>query len=79
MNGLKQIAVITQADGWHLVGLDDQGRVWFGSPRRVATGRALTWALMDESAEDQPPPPTSSAPPPEEGTGRRPWPSRPRT
>jgi hypothetical protein len=30
MDGLKQIQVVTQGDGWHLVGLDDQGRVWFG-------------------------------------------------
>ncbi len=79
MNGLKQIAVVTQGDEWHLVGLDDQGRVWFGSPRRTAKGRALSWVVMDESAEDQGPPSPSPTPPPEEGTGRRPWPSRPRT
>ena len=71
MNGLKQIAVVTQGDGWSLVGLDDQGQVWFGTTRRTTKGRAIVWALMDESGEDQGPPP------PEGGVGRRPWPSRP--
>ena len=71
MSGLKQIEVVTQGDGWHLVGLDDQGRVWFGSPRRTAKGRAVTWALMDETADDEEPPPTPAL----EGK-RRPWPSR---
>ncbi len=79
MNGLKQIAVVTQGDGWHLVGLDDQGRVWLGSPRRTGKGRTLSWALMDESADDEGPQPTAQTPPPEEGIGRRPWPSRPKT
>jgi hypothetical protein len=72
MSGLKQIEVITQGDGWHLVGLDDQGRVWFGSPRRTAKGRAITWALMDETADGQEPPPTPAV---EEGK-RRQWPAR---
>lgn len=79
MNGLKQIAVVTQGDGWHLVGLDDQGRVWLGSPRRTGKGRTLSWALMDESAEDEGPQPTAPTPHPDEGIGRRPWPSRPKT
>ncbi len=77
MNGLKQIAVVSQGDGWHLVGLDDQGQVWFGTTRRTTKGRALTWAVMDESAEDQGPQPTSPTSPPEGGIGPRPWPSRP--
>jgi hypothetical protein len=63
MNGLKQIAVVTQGNGWHVVGLDDQGRIWFGTTRRTTKGRAITWALMDESAEDQGPQPTSAPPP----------------
>jgi hypothetical protein len=78
MNGLKQIVVVTQGDGWNLLGLDDQGRVWFGSPRRTTRGRSLTWALMDESAEEDPPAePTATVPTPAEG-GARPWPSKPR-
>jgi hypothetical protein len=77
MDGLRQIVVVTQGDGWNLVGLDAQGRVWFGSPRRTTKGRALTWALMDESAEEDPGPEPASPPPPAEGPGR-PWPSRPR-
>jgi hypothetical protein len=72
MNGLKQIEVITQGDGWHLVGLDDQGQVWFGSPRRTAKGRVLTWALLDETEEGQEPLPTPAV----EEENRRPWPSR---
>jgi hypothetical protein len=75
MHGLRQIEVVTQGDGWHLVGLDEQGRVWFGTARRTTRGRAITWALLDESAEDQELQPTQ---PPEEGLGRR-WPSRPST
>ncbi len=44
--------------------------------RKVMEGH---WAVMDETASDQAPQPTSAPPPPEEGIGRRPWPSRPRT
>ena len=77
MHGLRQIQVIMQGDGWHLVGLDAEGQVWFGSPRRTSKGRALTWTLMDESVENEGPRPTSAPPPPEEGPGRRPWPARP--
>ena len=78
MDGLRQIVVVTQGDGWNLVGLDAQGRVWFGSPRRTTKGRALSWALMDESAEEDPGPEPASPPPPAEGPARS-WPSRPRT
>ena len=78
MNGLKQIVVVTQGDGWNLLGLDEQGRVWFGSPRRTTRGRSLTWALMDESAEGEPvTEPITGAPPPAEGVAR-PWPTKPR-
>lgn len=77
MQGLKQIQVVTQADAWHLVGLDEQGRLWFGTVRRTAKGRAVTWAAIDESAEDVAPPPPPAADPPPEGAGRRRWPSRP--
>ena len=55
MDGLRQIQVITQGDGWHLVGLDAEGRVWFGSPRRTAKGRMLAWIMMDESVEVEDP------------------------
>jgi hypothetical protein len=79
MHGLRQIEVVTQGDSWHLVGLDDQGQVWFGTTRRTTKGRGITWAAMDETADDQGSPPTSGTQPPEEGIGPRPWPSRPRT
>ena len=78
MHGLKQIEVVTQGDGWHLVGLDDQGRVWFGTTRRTTKGRAITWVLMDETDEDLGPQQTPGTQPPEQGIGSRPWPSRPR-
>ena len=62
MDGLRQIQVVTQGDGWHLVGLDAEGRVWFGSPRRTTKGRMLAWILMDESVEvEDPSSPTSIA------------------
>jgi hypothetical protein len=77
MDGLRQIAVVTQGDGWNLLGLDAEGRVWYGSPRRTTKGRSLTWALMDESAEEDPEPESAAAPPPTDGAGRA-WPSRPR-
>jgi hypothetical protein len=77
MHGLRQIEVVTQGDGWHLVGLDAEGQVWFGSPRRRSKGRALTWTLMDESVEDEEPSPTSAPRPPEEAPARRAWPARP--
>lgn len=78
MNGLKQIVVVTQGDGWNLLGLDEQGRVWFGSPRRTTRGRSLTWALMDESAEEESvAEATTTALPPMEGAAR-PWPTKPR-
>ena len=70
MHGLRQIEVVTQGDSWHLVGLDDQGQVWFGTTRRTTKGRAITWALMDETAEDQGPQQTPT-PPSGEGIGRR--------
>jgi hypothetical protein len=72
MNGLKQIEVVTQGSDWQLVGLDDQGRVWFGTTRRTAKGRGLTWVLMDETREEPEltPAPALGAEP------RRPWPSR---
>ena len=78
MIGLKQIVVVTQGDGWNLLGLDEQGRVWFGSPRRTTRGRSLTWALMDESAEEEPvtEPITGAQPPADEAP--RPWPTKPR-
>jgi len=79
MHGLKQIEVVTQGDGWHLMGLDDQGRVWFGTTRRTTKGRAVTWVLMDETAEDDlGPQQAPGTQPPEQGIGSRPWPSRPR-
>ena len=53
MDGLRQIQVVTQGDGWHLVGLDAEGRVWFGSPRRTSKGRLLAWTLMDEAVETE--------------------------
>lgn len=77
MQGLRQIQVIQQGDGWHLVGLDAEGQVWFGSPRRNSKGRTVAWTLMDESVEDDAPAPTGAAQPPEEGPGRRAWPTRP--
>ncbi len=70
MHGLKQIQVVSQGDSWHLVGLDEQGQVWFGTTRRTTKGRGITWSVIDEAAEDQGPPP-----PVEEKKGR-PWPSR---
>jgi len=79
MDGLRQIAVVTQGDSWHLVGLDDQGHVWFGTTRRTAKGRAVTWALMDEAAEDTGPLPAPGTQPPEGGPGHGRWPARPRT
>jgi hypothetical protein len=72
MQGLQQIQVVSQGDGWHLVGLDDRGQVWFGTTRRTTKGRAITWSVMDEAAEDQGPLPT----PPVQEEKRRPWPSR---
>ncbi len=62
MHGLKQIQVVPQSDSWHLVGLDEQGQVWFGTTRRTTKGRAITWSVMDESAEDPGPPPTPPVP-----------------
>ena len=78
MRGLKQIAVVTQGDGWHLIGLDDEGQVWFGTTRRTTKGRAITWALMEEGAADDSQQ-TSVTQPPEGGPGQGRWPSRPRT
>jgi hypothetical protein len=78
MDGLRQIAVVMQGDGWNLLGLDAEGRVWYGSPRRTTKGRSLTWALMDESAEEDPEPESAAALPPTGGAGRA-WPSRPRS
>ena len=76
MHGLKQIQVVTQGDAWHLVGLDDQGRVWFGTTRRTTKGRAVTWTLIDEAAEEELQQ-TPGTQPSEEEPGRRRWPSRP--
>ena len=81
MDGLRQIQVVTQGDGWHLVGLDAEGRVWFGSPRRTANGRMLAWVLMDESVEvDDPLQPASIATSGslEPGVADRHWPVKPR-
>ena len=78
MDGLRQIAVVAQGDGWNLLGLDSEGRVWYGSPRRTTKGRSLSWALMDESAEEEPTAEAApGATPPVEGSGRA-WPTRPR-
>jgi hypothetical protein len=81
MDGLRQIQVITQGDGWHLVGLDAEGRVWFGSPRRTTKGRMLAWTLMDESVEIEDPLPPASLSAPERlepGVAERHWPTKPR-
>jgi hypothetical protein len=78
MDGLRQIEVVMQGDGWHLVGLDAEGRCWFGSPRRTTKGRTLAWILMDESVESEEPPPTMTAEPLGEKLAGRPWPSKPR-
>ena len=81
MDGLRQIQVITQGDGWHLVGLDAEGRVWFGSPRRTTKGRMLAWALMDESVEAEDPLESVSLSAPERlepGVAERHWPTKPR-
>lgn len=81
MDGLRQIQVITQGDGWHLVGLDAEGRVWFGSPRRTAKGRMLAWVLMDESVEteDAPPAPITGPERLEPLVPERHWPTKPRS
>jgi hypothetical protein len=80
MEGLRQIQVITQGDGWHLVGLDAEGRVWFGSPRRTAKGRMLAWVMMNESveAEDTLQPVPLVTPELEPGVADRHWPTKPR-
>lgn len=81
MEGLRQIQVVTQGDGWHLVGLDAEGRVWFGSPRRTTRGRMLAWVLMDESVEiGDPLQPTPDTVPesPEPAVTERHWPVKPR-
>ena len=80
MDGLRQIQVITQGDGWHLVGLDAEGRVWLGSPRRTAKGRMLAWALMDESveSEDAPQAPITAPERIEALVPERHWPTKPR-
>lgn len=81
MEGLRQIQVVTQGDGWHLVGLDAEGRVWFGSPRRTAKGRMLAWVLMDESVEiGDPLQPVPIAAPEllESRVEDRHWPTKPR-
>ena len=81
MDGLRQIQVITQGDGWHLVGLDAEGRVWFGSPRRTAKGRMLAWIMMDESVEVEDPLQAVPVVTPEllgPGATDRHWPTKPR-
>ena len=81
MEGLRQIQVVTQGDGWHLVGLDAEGRVWFGSPRRTTKGRMLAWVLMDESVEiGEPLEPTALATREtiESPVAERHWPAKPR-
>jgi hypothetical protein len=81
MDGLRQIQVVTQGDGWHLVGLDAEGRVWFGSPRRTTKGRMLAWVLMDESVEVGDPLPPAAVSTPEHlapGVAERHWPTKPR-
>jgi hypothetical protein len=81
MDGLRQIQVITQGDGWHLVGLDAEGRVWFGSPRRTTKGRMLAWVLMDESVETEDPgqpAPITASEPLEPAVAERHWPTKPR-
>ena len=77
MDGLKQIEVVTQGDGWHLIGLDDHGRVWFGTTRRTTKGRAIAWTLMDEGLDSESEP-TPGTPSPEPGSGPGRWPSKPR-
>ncbi len=78
MDGLRQIQVITQGDGWHLVGLDAEGQCWFGSPRRTAKGRKIAWVLMEESVESEEPAPTMSPEPLDQGVAGRPWPTKAR-
>ena len=78
MDGLRQIQVITQGDGWHLVGLDAEGQCWFGSPRRTAKGRRINWVLMEESVESEEPPPTTIPEPLDHGGTGRAWPTKPR-
>ncbi len=72
MLGLKQIQIVQQGDGWHLVGLDEQGQVWFGTTRRTTKGRAITWSVMAEAAEDS----QSSPTPPIQQERHWPRPSR---
>ena len=79
MDGLRQIQVVTQGDGWHLVGLDAEGRVWFGSPRRTSKGRLLAWTLMDEAVETEEASAPSAPVVLEAGVAERHWPTRPRT
>ncbi|HKC06032.1 MAG TPA: hypothetical protein VKJ67_04150 [Methylomirabilota bacterium] len=81
MEGLRQIQVVTQGDGWHLVGLDAEGRVWFGSPRRTTKGRMLAWVPMDEIVEiGEPLEPTVTTAPEsiDRGVAARHWPVKPR-
>jgi hypothetical protein len=64
-----------------LVGLDAEGRVWFGSPRRTTKGRMLAWVLMDESVEiGEPLEPTALATLEtlESPVAERHWPTKPR-
>jgi hypothetical protein len=49
MNGLKQIQVVGDARAWNVIGLDEQGVLWFGAQRSEGSHRyAVTWTRIHE-------------------------------
>ena len=53
MDGLVQIEILGKGEGWSLVGLDRNGRLWYGTVVSAGPGRRrVRWAKMEEDVPE---------------------------
>jgi hypothetical protein len=54
MDGLVQIEILGKGEGWSLVGLDREGRVWYGTILSAGPGRRrVRWVRMEEDVSKE--------------------------
>jgi hypothetical protein len=59
MDRLIQIQAVGDKAGYHLIGLDETGRLWHGALNAVKKPTGVVWSLIEQSAEpDQGPRPS---------------------
>lgn len=59
MDRLIQIKVVGDRTAYHLIGLDETGRLWHGTPNGFKKPKGIVWSLIEQTTEpDQGPRPS---------------------